>query len=285
MDSHIWRKVYSTVRSVERSIPRMGRRKEFSDVLIVGMYLWSVWNDRPLCWACDRVHYGSLFRPRRLPSVSQFCKRIKSGRCQRILEKVYERLAHNDKLTYTSFLDARPLPVGPCSKDHEAKAGRVYGGFARGYKLHELVLDDGRTAVWSLMPLNVSEPVVARSLIDAARPRGLVVADSNYDSGPLYEQVARYGGRLLAVPRKGAGKGHRQQSEERLASIFLWGCVGRVMKRKRVHVERVLGNQSSYGGGLGPLPAWVRTLERARRWVGAKLILHHARLAVKTAAA
>ncbi len=142
MDSHIWRKVYSTVRSVERSIPRMGRRKEFSDVLIVGMYLWSVWHDRPLCWACDRIHYGSLFRPRRLPSVSQFCKRIKSGRCQRILEKVYERLAHNDKLTYTSFLDARPLPVGPCSKDHEAKAGRVYGGFARGYKLHELVLDD-----------------------------------------------------------------------------------------------------------------------------------------------
>lgn len=285
MDSHVWRRVYSTVRSVDRSVPRTGRSKQFSDVLVVGMYLWSVWHDRPLCWACDRVHYCSLFRPRRLPSVSQFCKRIKSVRCQRILEKVYESLARNDQQTYTTFLDARPLPVGPCSKDHEAKAGRVYGGFARGYKLHELVLDDGRTAVWSLMPLNVSEQVVARSLIDAARPRGVVVADSNYDSGPLYERVARYGGRLLAVPRKSAGKGHRKQSEERLTSLFLWRRVGRVMKRRRVHVERVLGNQSSYGGGLGPLPPWVRTLERARRWVGAKLILHHARLAVKTTAA
>ena len=208
MDSHVWRRVYSTVRSVDRSVPRTGRSKRFSDVLIVGMFRWSVWHDRPLCWACDRIHYGSLFRPRRLPFVSQFCKRIKSGRCQRILEKVYESLARNDKQTYTSFLDARPLPVGPCSKDHEAKAGRVYGGLARGYKLHELVLDDGRTAVWSLMPLNVSELIVARVLIDAARPRGLVLADSNYDSGPLYEQVAQYGGRLLAVPRKGAGKGH-----------------------------------------------------------------------------
>jgi hypothetical protein len=238
-----------------------------------------------MSWACDRLHYGSLFRPRHLPSISQFCKRIKSVRCQRILEKAYARLARIDEPTYRCFLDARPLPVGPCTKDNDAKAGRVYGGFSRGYKLHELVLDDGRTAVWSVMPLNVSERVVAHALIDAARPRGWVIADSAYDSGPLYEEVARHGGRLLAVPRKGAGRGHRKQSEERLSSIFLWQRVGRVMKRARVHIERVLGNQSCYGGGLGPLPAWVRTLERARRWVGAKLILHHARLAVKNAVA
>jgi len=216
-----------------------------------------------------------------LPSVSQFCKRIKSGRCQQILEKVYERLARIDEQTYRCFLDARPLPVGPCSKDAEASAGRVYGGFSRGYKVHELVFEDGRTGAWSVMPLNVSEPVVARALIDAVRPRGLVLADTNFDSVALYEKVARYGGRLLAIPRKGAGKGHVKQSEERLASIFLWRRVGRVMRRSRVHVERVLGNQSSYGGGMGPLPPWVRTLERARRWVGAKLILHHARLGVK----
>lgn len=285
MDKQVWRTVYAMVRSVERSVRREGREKRFSEVLIVGMYLWSVWHDRPLCWACDRDHYGSLFRPRRLPSVSQFCKRIKSGRCQQILEKMYERLARTDKQTYRCFLDARPLPVGPCSKDVEAKAGRVYGGFSRGYKLHELVLDDGRTAAWSVMPLNVSELVVAQALIDVVRPAGLVLADSNFDSGALYEQVASCGGRLLAIPRKGAGEGHRKQSEERLASLFLWRRVGRVMRRTRVHVERVLGNQSSYGGGLGPLPAWVRTLERVRRWVGAKLILHHARLAVKRAVA
>jgi hypothetical protein len=285
MDNHIWRIVYSTVRSVNRSVPREGRAKRFSDVLIVGMYLWSVWHDRPLCWACDRDHYGSLFRPRELPSVSQFCKRIKSGRCQQILEKVYKRLARIDEQTYRCFLDARPLPVGPCSKDTEASAGRVPGGFSRGYKVHELVFEDGRTAVWSVMPMNVSEPLVARALIDAVRPRGLLLADSAFDSVALYEQVASYGGRLLAIPRKGAGAGHRKQSEERLASLFLWRCVGRVMRRQRIHIERVLGNQSSYGGGLGPLPPWVRTLERTRRWVGAKLILHHARLAVKRAVA
>ena len=63
MDSHAWRRVYSTVRSVDRSVPRTGRSKRFSNVLIVGIYLWSVWHDRPLCWACDRIHYGSLLSP------------------------------------------------------------------------------------------------------------------------------------------------------------------------------------------------------------------------------
>lgn len=285
MDSHVWRRVYTTVRSVNRSVAKEGRSKRFSDVQIVGMYLWSVWHDRPLCWACDRAHYNTLFRPKALPSVSQFCKRIKSARCEQLLTKVYERLACVDKRTFRCFLDARPLPVGPCSKDHEATAGRVYGGFARGYKLHELVQDDGRTIVWSVMPLNVSEQAVARTLIEAARHRGVIVADSNYDAAPLYEKTQQHGGRLLAVPRKGAGKGHCPQSEPRLESISLWSSAGRMLKRARVHVERVLGNQSCYGGGLGPLPSWVRTLERARRWVGAKLILHHARLDVKNKAA
>lgn len=285
MDSHVWRLVCATVRSVNRSVPREGRSKRYSDVLIVGMYLWAVWHDRPLCWSCERVHYTSLFRPKRLPSVSQFCKRIQTARCQRILEKVYQRLARTDSPTHGCFLDARPFPVGPCSKDAQAKPGRVYGGFSRGYKLHELVQADGRTAVWSVMPMNVSELLVARELLEVGRPRGWVLADAAYDSGPLYEQVASYGGRLLAIPRKGAGAGHCPQSEERLSSIFLWRRVGRLMRRKRVHVERVFGNQSSYGGGLSPLPAWVRTLPRVRRWIGAKLILHHARLAVKTRAA
>ena len=285
MDSHVWRKVYTTVRSVNRSVAKEGRSKRFSDVQIVGMYLWSVWHDRPLCWACDRAHYNTLFRPKALPSVSQFCKRIKSARCEKLLTKVYERLARANTRTFRCFLDARPLPVGSCSKDREAKAGRVYGGFARGYKLHELVQDDGRTIVWVVKPLNVAEQTVARSLIDAARHRGVIIADSNYDAAPLYEETKRHGGQLLAVPRKGAGQGHRPQSEARLESISLWRSAGKMLRRARVHVERVLGNQSCYGGGLGPLPTWVRTLERVRRWVGAKLILHHARLDVKNEAA
>ena len=50
-------------------------------------------------------------------------------------------------------------------------------------------------------------------------------------------------------------------------------------------VETTFGNMSSYGGGLGPLPAWVRTLRRVKRWIGVKIAPYHARLACKRAAA
>jgi hypothetical protein len=36
-------------------------------------------------------------------------------------------------------------------------------------------------------------------------------------------------------------------------------------------------HQSTYGGGVGLLPAWFRSLPRVQRWVGAKLILLHAK--------
>lgn len=271
MDSHVWRRVYQTVRSVDRSLPKRGRQKRYSDTLIVGMYLWSVWHDRPLSWAGDRAHYNGLFRPRMLPSVSQFCRRIKSSRCQEILQETYRRLARCEDHTAVSFIDGRPLVVGSCSKDVEAHPGRVYGGFARGYKLHALVTSDGRAVSWSVTSLNVSEKAVAAELIEDVRLCGFLVGDGNYDAGHLYDTVAAFQGRLLAVPREGAGGGHRRQSENRLASLFLWRRVGKVMQKERAAVERFFGNQSMYGGGLGPLPAWVRTLERVRRWVGAKI--------------
>jgi len=216
-----------------------------------------------------------------LPSVSQFCKRLKTARVEMILHRAFARLAQTGVPTRTCFLDARPLPVGACSKDHDTRAGRVYGGFARGYKLHAVVSANGRTLVWSVTSLPVSEVKVAEKLLQVMKPRGLVVADANYDCASLYELTASHGGQFVAIPKQGAGGGHRPQSEERCSALFLWRRAGKVLRQQRARIECYFGNQSMYGGGLGPLPAWVRTLERVRRWVGAKLILHHARLAVR----
>lgn len=50
-------------------------------------------------------------------------------------------------------------------------------------------------------------------------------------------------------------------------------------------VERQLPprrRRREYGDGLGPLPARVRSLPRVRRRIGAKLILHHARLLIRS---
>ncbi len=48
-------------------------------------------HDRPRSWACVRVSDSSLFRPRTLPSVSQFCTRLKSERMALVRRMLHKR--------------------------------------------------------------------------------------------------------------------------------------------------------------------------------------------------
>jgi hypothetical protein len=183
-----------------------------------------------------------------------------------------------------SFLDARPLVVGPCTKDADARPGRVYGGFARGYKLHACVTQDGRIPVWKVTSLQVPEQKIACELVDRVKPAGLVLADGVYDSGAVYEAVEKYGG-LLVTPNPGyIGVPRARQSQARLRSVRACRGLSGYIYRERLAIERCFAQQSSFGGGLAPLPAWVRTLPRVRRWVGAKLIIYHIRHHLRRAA-
>lgn len=55
----------------------------------------------------------------------------------------------------------------------------------------------------------------------------------------------------------------------------------RMVLRHRNDIELTYSNLTSYGGGLGPLPAFVRRLPRVTRWVGATITLYHARLRIR----
>lgn len=282
MDSQTWRTVYRAISSANRSIPRFGRTPQYSDTLIVAMYLWSVWHDRPLSWASDRSHYNTLFRPRKLPSNSQFCKRLQTERVQQILQRVHDQLAGSGTPAELAMLDGRILRVGSHSKDPDARKGRVAGGFGRGYRLHAWGTQDQRIPLWSVMPLNIDERVVAMALVDQAPPAPLVLADANYDSGTLYDRFAEDGISLLTPMRRpNAGCGHRRPSLVRLAAARTWDGIAGYVYRERAEIERQFGHQVWTAGGLGPLPGWVRRLPRVRMWVGGKLIIQHARLLVR----
>jgi hypothetical protein len=282
MDSQVWRTVYRMIVSANRRIPGVGRTPKYSDTLIVAMYCWAVWHDRPLCWASERSHYNTLFRPRSLPSNSQFCKRIKTPRVLQILQEVHDRLAAADAPAEFAMLDGRVLRVGSHSKDPDARKGRVAGGFGRGYRLHAWGTNDQRIPLWSVMPLNVDERVVAMELAKRATSADLVLADANYDSGPLYDRLAERGIYLFTPMRqKNPGGGHRRASLARLAAAEAWKGMAGYIYRERAEIERQFGHQVWTAGGLGPLPGWVRTLPLVRIWVGAKLIIYHARLRVR----
>lgn len=281
MSSHVWRLVYRTLRRVNRRIPRQGRMCQYPDTLIVAMYLWAVFHDRPLCWAAERANYSSVFRPRRLPSRSQFGRRIRTARCQALLDALNQEFASVEDAPNIFLMDSRPLRVGPYSGDPDVRNGYTKDGFTKGYKLHALATKQGKIVAWRLTPLNRNDKAVARELIDEARPQGVVLADGAYDSGALYDHVSKNKAQLLTPLPANVGGGHRPQSAARMLAARMWTNGAEELYRERLGIERIFSQQSSFGGGLAPLPAWVRRWPRVWRWVAAKLVLYHARLALR----
>lgn len=302
MDRQIWCQIHNAVIAADRTLPRAGRCTLYSDRLIVKLFLWSVWHDRPRCWAMDRLHYNTLFRPGPLPSYSQFCRRLKSPRVRAMLHAVWRRLVEaesGEQLVnrleeqieeQIGIFDGKALPVSESSRDPDARTGRGNGRFSRGYKLHAWGTQAQRIKAFCVTPLNAGETTVAREVLVSKLPtHTLTLGDANYDSSPLYQAMADAGHRLL-TPLKAAPKGRRSLSHAspaRRAAIEQWEqhpdeCA-RLLKQ-RGGIERTFANIGNFGGGLTCLPPWVRGLERVTMWTLAKLIIYHARLNARQAA-
>lgn len=283
MDREIWRQLMAAVRSADRRVRRSGRRPRYSDQQIVKMLLWTVWHDRPLCWACDRNHYTTLYRPMQLPSVSQFCRRVRTERFHAMLYAVHRYLARADGSVRLSFFDGKALPVSNYSQDPDARDGYANGGMCCGYKLHAWATEDGRIPLFIVRPLNEGEPKVARQLAPQVPPGQTVLADANYDSAPLYQALAERDSQLL-TPLKGRARSPRslrRMPAARRRAIDLWDrrpTFCQRLGRERIGIERIFSTLTCFGGGLAPLPHWVRRLHRVERWVTAKLAIYHARL-------
>lgn len=287
MDKDVWQVLRNAIRSADRSVPRVGRRPQFSDRLIVQMYFWTVAHDRPRCFAAKRENYSTIFRPRRLPSYSQFCRRLHEPRVLAMIEHVHHRLAASPQPVSLAFIDGKALPVSESSKDPDARTGRGHGKFSRGYKLHALVSADGRIQCFAVRPMNDAEPRVSREVIfPLLAPGVVVIGDGNYDSKFLYE-IARERGAWFFAPPKQAPQQRRSWKKTNAArreAVEVWEQqpeLARKVYKLRTEIERVFSRLSCYGGGLAPLPAWVRRLDRVTLWVMAKIVLYHARLLLR----
>jgi len=124
--------------------------------------------------------------------------------------------------------------------------------------------------------MNQNEPKVAVDLIPQLDQGGYLVGDTAYDSNKLYDLASRKSIQLVANRRPGEALGHRRHSQYRLRSRELLDRpFGQSLLTGRLSIERMFGNLTSFGCGLGPLPHWVRTLFRVRMWVRGKMILYH----------
>ncbi len=301
MDRERWTLVLDAIKRADRFVGWNGGRRApvYGNWLIVAMYVWSVWHDRTLSWACRRDSYHGLFRPRSLPSISQFTRRIKSEDCQRILQFAHDAFAQRERVTDVAVIDGKPLLVSPVSGDRDAKRGKISGGFGKGYKLHAVINESCRIVVWSVMGLNVDEKTVARQVLLpliaptlSSSPDAIALADSHYDSAPLHADTLEPLEICLVHPLAGQaqidGKNRarklKRMPSSRRALVYAWRKYPELMNyvlKLRAPIERVFGTLTCTAGGLSGLPSWVRGLDRVTRWVGTKIIFYNAGLELR----
>lgn len=274
------REFYYDVCRVLRALPpTAARRCVYDDKRILEVYLWAVVHDRPTYWACQAANWPIHLRRRPLPSQSQMSRRMRTGAVLQLLEQLYAALRDQLPRSPLKFVDGKPLPVGGCSKDRDARFGHGAGTILRGYKLVCLVDECGAIDDWRLGPMNICEHHQAALLLPAAPKGGCLLGDAEYDKNHLYHAAAEHELHLVAPQKRNAKNlGHRRHAPQRVAAFHLLKTeAGKNLMAVRTTIERSFGHATCFAGGLGPLPAWVRRPARVAAWVAAKLCIDAAR--------
>ena len=298
MEDQLWKALYPVIQEEHKRHQRQ-RRVQFNDAVILLVTLWAVLHDRPMCWACRAknwhgVDIGSL------PSPATLSRRLRTVSVQLLLEQVFYRylsVVAVEAFCLCRRIDSKPLPVGGFSKDRDARWGYATGGKCKGYKLF-CCWGKAPTVPEALLlaPLSCSDQEGAIALIDrlgrlhGGAASGYVLADSTHDTNPLHAHAGAHGLQPL-TPRKRPGTelGHREHSPYRLRCIAMLeppslpihnpqARFGPELYRMRPQIERDYGNMGSFGGGLQPLPSWVRRPHRVALWTIVKLIINAARI-------
>jgi hypothetical protein len=275
MERELWKIVYTELKWVARYFDQKYVRHQ--PWRIAAVLLWAALHDRPVSWACDKHNWRTTrLRPGHIPSEATVSRRAKKLVFALFLSRVAARLKGTGKPSWELVVDGKPLPVGHCSKDRDAKAGKL----GRGYKLHAIWGDNPLPEAWEVTALRNYEGTVAVRLLAQVRGVGFLYADGNYEAVAVYEAAAQSGYQLLARPAPwDNGLGHHPQSEHRDAALrWFRDGLGWELYRWRTSIERAFGNAGAFGGGLGPLPNWVRRLHRVTRWVWCKLAINAARI-------
>lgn len=280
MESELWDRLYALVWKVAKTCRRS--RAQYSDGVIVLVFLWAVLHDRPVKWACNALNWDRGWpQPLEFPSESTMSRRLETPSVHVLQAALEEEIRGTGDPGLLQLIDGKGLSVSRCSKDPEAKAGRSAGGMARGYKLYAIWSDRPFPEAWDVRSMNVNEVRVAYDLVPQMKGEGYVLGDSQYDINRLHDLCWTHHHQLVAPLKKKTAKGfgHRRQSPHRLHALeAMKRAFGQQLFALRKNIERLFGNFTSFGGGLAPLPAWVRRQHRVKRWVWAKLLINAARI-------
>ena len=268
--------ILNQVASTHPDDPRCSHR----DQTIVAVLLWACLHNRPVSWAVVAENWACRTKPRcGLPSQSCMSRRLRTTSVLELIQRMEKAMRDALPSTDIKLIDGRPLSIGGCSKDPEAKTGYGAGRLVHGYKLHLITDKNGPVDQWQLTPMNGSEPDAAFAMLPHVRDAFCIMGDGNYDVDRLYDEAGDRGIQWLTQPRRKGSKapGHRKHSPHRLKA---WHWVrsdqgARTIKRVRSGIERVNAWQGCADVGLAGLPHHVRRIHRVRVWVAMKIIIYH----------
>jgi len=272
MERQLLEELYHYLRSLE--LPKT-RRHRFSDLWVALTFLWAVLSDRPVSWACRAENWPAAFAWFTPPSNATMSRRLRTVSVETLLQRALRGLNPPPPPGTEHWVDGKPLPIGPATKDPDARAGRGAGMMAKGFKLHALWAATGSLEGFQVAPLNTSELKMAAIMVPLLTGPGYLVGDHLFDWGDLYDLAGQRGIQLVVSPEKNGSPipGRRRQSVHRIIGLRLAQTpLGRSMLRRRFGIDRLFGQAGNSAGGLGPLPNWVRRLPRVRRWVLGKLL-------------
>lgn len=284
MERELWKIISRIVSRLDRRVRR--GRCVHSSGRIVRVWMWAALRDRPVYWACDRRNWAGVKPPPCLPDQSTMSRRLRDPRTRDMLNAVHHELSrrlqsHPHAGQLIKYLDGKPLTVARHSVDPCAEFGGV-NGRDRGYKIHAIYGETDLPLAYSVTPLNLDEPTVARDqLLPQLDHAGYLLADANYDNNALHDAAAKHD-QLLVTPRrykKARGVGHHRHSPHRLRMLARMAAPSpflRTLLAQRRRVETRFANLTNFGGGLTHLPPWVRG-PRVELWVQAKFIIRAAR--------
>jgi Transposase DDE domain len=281
MERELWPRLYALIMEVGQSLRLID--VTYQPHIIVLVWLWAALHDRPVSWACDEKNWTTTtLRPATLPHPSTLSRRLRRVDTAMLMRALVQRLRQEEDPRLAAVIDAKPLPVGGASQDPEARCGRGAGMWAKGYKLFAIWGGRPVPETYRVYPMNISEDKVGEEIIPDLDGGGYLLGDGEYDANSVFDAAGAAGYQFLAPREKPeAGLGHRYQSPFRLRCIELMKTAfGRGVYALRPGIERAFGNLSSFGGGLSPLPAWVRHLQRVWQWVTAKLLINAMRIIV-----
>jgi hypothetical protein len=254
----------------------------YSSAAIVCVFLWAAIHDRPVSWACEQKNWPNDFDfARKLPSQSAMSRRLRSKAVKELLDAMEQTLRERGEQHWIKSIDSKPLVVGPYSKDSDAKWGKATKhSYAKGYKLHAIWGGRPVPEAWRLEAMNVHDSTAATELLPLLSGNGYLLGDGQYESNRLYDLAGARDHQLIAPRRQTAkGLGHQRHSPYRLRSIELQQKpFGKQLSRQRSDIERTFGGLTCFGGGLAPLPSWVRNKHRVQLWVHAKLLINATRI-------